>query len=129
MEVLDITYYLGNMKTPIRHPNFNDEMKARVIAAAFDAWNKILGIFRFTRVFDPTQADIEFSVGHDPAFNDGPFRETYAVCKYNDDIGKRGARIPIIFNREKSLARPRLFRRVIRTRCRKPHRHGARGHA
>jgi hypothetical protein len=103
-DYIDITYYLGDMRTPIGLPKFTDELKAQVIAAAFDAWNKILGIFRFTRVFDPTQADIEFRVGHDPIFNDGPFKETYAVCKYNDDIGKRGARIPIIFNREKRLA-------------------------
>ncbi|MCZ7476179.1 matrixin family metalloprotease [Micromonospora sp. WMMC273] len=104
----NLTYHLGDMTMPYARDEFTDALKHELIQVSFDVWREVLGEnwyepFEFTRVFDPAQADIVFSVGDDPVFHDtGWFRTVYAVTKWGAAPGwpDTGGQLPVIFNRK-----------------------------
>ncbi|WP_433652241.1 matrixin family metalloprotease [Micromonospora zamorensis] len=116
----NLTYHLGNMHMPNARPGFTDELKEELIRVSFEEWRRILGEnwygpLTFTRVDDPARADILFSVGYDPVFDDSNwFRTVYAVTKWGASQGWPGVggQLPVIFNREIAWDAPGYFDQV-----------------
>jgi matrixin len=114
---VNLTYHLGDMHMPKGVPEFTDELKEGIIQVAFNEWRTVLSggsgtPLQFTRVDDPADADILFSVGDHFKFGEGGLLKTvFAVTDYDASKGwpKERAQIPIIFNKDVAWYAPGHF--------------------
>jgi Matrixin len=100
----NITYFLGDVHLPKARAGFTAELAEQCIRESFGEWNSALAgsrerPFGFTRVSEPAEADIVFSVDDDPIFRTaGRYRTVHAVTRFTAAWAGKGAGLAIVFN-------------------------------